>query len=477
MKYARAGWSLLFAFMVAMPAVAEEAKTVRELRAAELTRVVRDAIATDTAQLGGEKISKLADRLEVSIPDKAYSCLCRTYPRSGHVGVAAQGGECHFSGLGSWTEPLPSDGSAWQRCIGSNTQEGERDLFGATMDQLAGGTPDLGYTGGMHYEIKVMDYRRDCLPTPPHASAKEYETANMKQLGIYQALSKPMRVALRDTLYEKANAIADSEGNPCDAAIASKLYMDGEEGRFALDLAVDAVWQLKRPQVVDYLEGMAQEYAKWDAQRAVADPGLPFEALAQKDPALADQGVKLHKFFSDLSTKASLLKTVKEQYEIRGRNTQHRAAFELYQNTRDATPEAIDAIRSQISNEVTVEQRNAAQLMEERQKALIDLRLKHYDANNKAVQLQMEKRRQQGAGKIVEFTQSEINRDLDYERARVNMEAEFRDRIGDVSTRIGTLLLKDQVMEEYRLPLARNGCEAFIEARRNAGLCAKAAAR
>ena len=477
MKSSGTGWLLLFALMGTIPAAAEEAKTARDLRAAELTRVVQDAIATDTAQLGGEKISKLADRLEVRIPDKAYSCLCRTYPRVGHVGVTAEGGECHFSGLGSWTEPLPSDGSAWQGCIDSNTPEGERDLFGATMDQLAAGTPDLGYTGGMHYEVKVMAYRRDCLPTPPHASAQEYETASMQQLGIYQALSKPMRVALRDTLYEKANAIADGEGNPCDAAIASKLYMDGEEGRFALDLAVDAVWQLKRPQVVDYLEGLAQEYAKWDAQRGVADPSLSFEELVKRDPALADQGVKLHKFFSDLSTKVSLLKTVKEQYEIRGRNAQHKAAFELYQDTRDATPEAIEAIRSQISSEITVEQGHAAQLMEARQKALIDLRLKHYDANNKAVQLQMEKRRQQAAGKIVEFTESEINRDLDYERARVNLEADFRDRIGDVSTRIGTLLLKDRAMEEYRLPLAKGGCEAFIEARKNAGLCAKAAGK
>lgn len=187
--------------------------------------------------------------------------------------------------------------------------------------------------------------------------------------------------------------------------------------------------------------------------------------------------MKLHKFFSDLSTKVSLLKTVKEQYEIRGRNAQHKAAFELYQDTRDATPEAIEAIRSQISSEITVEQGHAAQLMEARQKALIDLRLKHYDANNKAVQLQMEKRRQQAAGKIVEFTESEINRDLDYERARVNLEADFRDRIGDVSTRIGTLLLKDRAMEEYRLPLAKGGCEAFIEARKNAGLCAKAAGK
>lgn len=477
MKSSGTAWLLLFALMGTMPAAAEEAKTARDLRAAELTRVVQDAIATDTAQLGGEKISKLADRLEVRIPDKAYSCLCRTYPRVGHVGVTAEGGECHFSGLGSWTEPLPSDGSAWQGCIDSNTPEGERDLFGAAMDQLAAGTPDLGYTGGMHYEVKVMEYRRDCLPTPPHASAQEYETASMQQLGIYQALSKPMRVALRDTLYEKANAIADAEGNPCDAAIASKLYMDGEEGRFALDLAVDAVWQLKRPQVVDYLEGLAQEYAKWDVQRGVADPSLSFEELSKRDPALADQGVKLHKFFSDLSTKASLLKTVKEQYEIRGRNAQHKAAFELYQDTRDATPEAIEAIRSQISSEITVEQGHAAQLMEARQKALIDLRMKHYDANNKAVQLQMEKRGQQAAGKIVEFTQSEINRDLDYERARVNLEADFRDRIGDVSTRIGTLLLKDRAMEEYRLPLAKGGCEAFIEARKNAGLCAKAAGK
>jgi hypothetical protein len=239
----------------------------------------------------------------------------------------------------------------------------------------------------------------------------------MQQLGIYQALSKPMCVALRDNLYEKANAIADGEGNPCDAAIASKLCMDGEEGRFALDLAVDAVWQLKRPQVVDYLEGLAQEYAKWDAQRGVADPSLPFEELARK---------------------------------------------------RSGTGR---------SSEITVEQGHAAQLMEARQEALIDLRSKHYDADIKAVQLQMEKRRQQAAGKIVEFTQSEINRDLDYERARVNLDADFRDRIGDVSTRIGTLLLKDRAMEEYRLPLAKCGCEAFIEARKNAGLCAKAAGR
>ena len=99
MKSSGTGWLLLFALMGTMPAAAEEAKTARDLRAAELTRVVQDAIATDTAQLGGEKISKLADRLEVRIPDKAYSCLCRTYPRVGHVGVTAEGGECHFSGL------------------------------------------------------------------------------------------------------------------------------------------------------------------------------------------------------------------------------------------------------------------------------------------------------------------------------------------------------------------------------------------
>ena len=116
----------------------------------------------------------------------------------------AEGGECHFSGLGLWTEPLPGGGSDWQGCIGSNTPEGETDLFGAVTDELANGTVDLGYSGGMHYGLKVMDYRRDCLPTPPHASADEYEAANMKQVGIYQALSKPMRVALRDTLYEKA---------------------------------------------------------------------------------------------------------------------------------------------------------------------------------------------------------------------------------------------------------------------------------
>ena len=42
----------------------------------------------------------------------------------------------------------------------------------------------------------------------------------------------------------------------------------------------------------------------------------------------------------------------------------------------------------------------------------------------------------------------------------------LRDRIGEVSTRIGTLMLKDHAMEEYRLPLAKDGCEAFIEARK-----------
>ena len=464
--------SLLFTLlMMVAPLAAEQGKTEREIRAAELTRVVRDAIANDIAQLGGAKIGKLATHLDVTIPDKTYSCLCRTYPRSGHVGVKAEGGECHFSGLGSWTEPLPGGGSDWQGCIGSNTPEGETDLFGAVTDELANGTVDLGYSGGMHYGLKVMDYRRDCLPTPPHASADEYEAANMKQVGIYQALSKPMRVALRDTLYEKANAIADGESDPCNAAIASKLYMDGQEGRFVLDVAADAVWQLKRPQVVDYVEGLAQEYARWEGQGGAVDPSNAFVKIADHDPSLADQAVQLHKFFSGLSTTASLLMTVKEQYEIRGRNAQHNAAFELFQSTRDAKPEEIEAIRSQLNDEITKEQANVARLMEERQKALTKLWQSHYDASDKAVQLQMEKRRQQQSGRIVEFTQRERNRDLDYERARVNMEADFRDRIGEVSTRIGTLMLKDHAMEEYRLPLAKDGCEAFIEARKKAGLC------
>ena len=86
--------SLLFTLlMMVAPLAAEQGKTEREIRAAELTRVVRDAIANDIAQLGGAKIGKLATHLDVTIPDKAYSCLCRTYPRSGHVGVKAEGAE------------------------------------------------------------------------------------------------------------------------------------------------------------------------------------------------------------------------------------------------------------------------------------------------------------------------------------------------------------------------------------------------
>ena len=467
-------WLLLLPALTVGSLHAEEGRSAREQRAAELTRVVRDSVADDIAQLGGEKIGQIATRLEVTIPDQAYSCLCRTYPRSGHVGVKAEGGECHFSGLGSWTEPLPSGGAAWQGCLGASGSQEGADLFGAAIGEVAGATPQLGPSGGMRFEVKVMEYRRDCLPAPLHASAREYEAANMKQVGIYQALSQPMRVILRDTVYEKANAIAESEAERCNAAIASKLYMDGQDGqdgRFALDLVADAAWQTYRPQYVDYAEQLAQEYATWSHGPGPLDGTGAFIDLATSDPPLAAKAAGLHKYYADLSTKVSLLKTLRQEYETRARNAQRMAAYELFQATRDATPAAVGDIRAQLKQELTTEQANVARLMEERQKALRALYERHFDANNRAVALLMEKRAQQQRGAIVELTEAERKRVSDYEWARVKMEAGYRDRIGEIGTRIGTLMLKDQVLEEYRLPLARDGCVAFIEARRKAGRC------
>lgn len=469
----------LFVLLAAGPLHAQEpAPTAREQRAAALTQVARDSVADDIAQLGGEKIGQIATELNVTIPDRAYSCLCRTYPRSGHVGVKAEGGECHFSGLGSWSEPLPSGGDAWQGCLGGPGDQDGADLFGAALEQVAGAAPQLGPSGGMRFEIKVMEYRRDCLPAPTHASAQEYEAANMKEVGIYQALSQPMRVMLRDTVYEKANAIAESEAQRCNAAIASKLYMDGQEGRFALDLVADAAWQTYRPQYIEYAEQLAQQYAKWSSDStAVQDASGAFFDLGKVDAPLAAKLAGTHKFFSDLQTKASLLKTLQEQYETRAQNAQRMAAYELFQNTRDASPAALESLRDQLNREITAEQANATKLMKERQQALRKLYQSHFDPNNKAVALLMEKRQQQQRGAIVEFTPAEAKLASDYEWARVKLEADYQDRIGDTNTRIGTLMLKDQVLEEYRLPLAREGCEAFIEARRQAGLCPAVAAR
>jgi hypothetical protein len=308
------------------------------------------------SRLNAPKLDKVLQEKGRATPTALYDCLCSTAPRTTGVGVRYKDGACEFAGYGVWREPLPQKLESWRLCL-RQTKFGDglsvSDVFASQIggrrpepvdslpdvrppDAVKGASLELEPTPAL-LKSKLAEFERQCLPTPG------------KVENLFQASATSE--FLRENVYHGAyGLIRQNEANVCEAAIASKLYLQGQAGMYPSEIAYKAMMELTfNPDDPDKVD-MAENAAKLAEH---------FKKIAGLSPVIGVVG--------NASDFASIGATFIEQYNVSKGNAQARAAYEAFVASRGWPKERLaseigtlgDAIKSRLKDIELIEREKA----------------------------------------------------------------------------------------------------------------------
>lgn len=385
-------------------------------------------IAGELSQLNRAKLDALLGHIGKASPAGFYDCLCSGKWHAGHVGVGYDGakGECRFSGLGTWHEPLPDRPGPWVGCADAKRYPDGRSLgeaISATLrppmpdidpgklsDSTLGLTPPSGFASASRLREAMNGFQRACLPVADN---------------LGELLDDTSRIANRNEIYEQALRIIDeAKPDTCEGAYAAKLFLQSQSGLYAGEIAVSALQEFVIPDDVDRTEGGAKGI-ELILRRAGRVSGMIGTLGALKDT------FEVSKLF-------------KEQYQNAQGNAQAAAAFQAFQSTRGASAEKIAAEVSGI---------NAALLAKTRQ-----IEADEVEKAARILRLQPTVPRPASP----ERAPGDAAKWADFDSAQRGIVSEFDDRKAAILFEMAGLQMKLKAVRDLRGPLAAKGCASVM---------------